>query len=356
MEPQGTTGERLITYAEAIGEATAQEMARDPAVRVFGICVDDHRGFYKTLLGLSDRFGPERVWGTPLSEDALTGYAIGSALAGGRPILAHERFEYVLLGSNQLVNVAAKYRYMFGGAAALPLVIRAVIGRGWGQGAQHSQGLHSLFMQIPGLKVVAPATPYDAKGCLIEAIRDPNPVLFVEQRMLHFLKGHVPAEPYTLPFGRARVLRAGQDVTLVGISYMAVECLRAARHLEATGISAEVIDPVSLAPLDIAAIADSVRKTGRLLVVDTAWTNCGATAEILSRVVERLQEERQILVSRMGYAPVVCPPTKSLERLFYPDPQTIAAEAYRLVRGRDAAWTPAVLEPSPEIVEFKGPF
>ena len=347
--------ERITTYAEAIREATVQEMARDPAVRVLGICVDDHRGFYKTLVGLADEFGAERVWGTPLSEDALTGYAIGSALAGGRPILAHERFEYTLLGANQLINIAAKARYMFGGSVSLPMVVRAVIGRSWGQGAQHSQGLHSLYMHIPGLKVVAPSTPYDAKGCLATAIRDNNPVIFIEQRMLHFLKGHVPEESYTVPFGKARVLRTGTDLTLVGISYMVAECLRAAHLLEAVGVSAEVIDPVSLSPLDMDTIASSVVKTKRLLAVDTAWTFSGATAEIVSQTIERLQGHATVRVARMGFAPVPCPPTKSLENLFYPNPKTIAIQAEGMVRGMGSGWVPES-DPSPELVEFRGPF
>ena len=347
--------ERTCTYAAAIKEAIMQEMERDLAVRVFGICIDDHRHFYGTVPP-AERFGRTRIRGTPLSEDGVTGAAIGASLAGGRIIVCHERFEYVLLGANQLINFAAKVRYMSGGAHAVPITIRAVIGRSWGQGAQHSQGLHSLFMQVPGLKVVAPASPYDAKGCLVTSIRDGNPVLFVEHRMLHFLDGHVPAEPYAVPFGRARVLRLGRHITIVGISYMVVECLRAARHLEEVGIEAEVIDPVSLAPLDDATIAASVQKTGRLLVVDTAWLTCGASAEIALRVVESLQGRADIRVRRLGYAPVACPTSKSLESLFYPNPQGIAAEAHALVHGtKTRSWVPSGT-PARELVEFRGPF
>lgn len=349
------SNERIKTYAEALREATEQEMERDPSVMVMGIGVDDFRGIWGTTKGLHEKFGRERVFDTPLSEDAMTGVAIGAALAGMKPIHVHIRMDFMLLAMNQLVNIAAKMSSMFGGAVSVPIVVRTIIGRSWGQGAQHSQGLHSLFMHTPGLKVVAPSTPYDAKGCLIESIRDPNPVIFVEQRMLHFMKGHVPEELYTVPFGKARVLRPGTDVTLVGISHMAMECLRAARHLTEIGINAEVIDPVSLAPLDIETIAESVRKTGRLLVADTAWTNCGATAEIATQVAERLQRDRSIQIARMGFAPVVCPPAKSLEKLFYPTPQTIAQKAYELVYGNERMWVPSG-EVSPEMVEFKGPF
>ena len=281
--------ERELTYAEAIHEATEGEMARDPSVIVLGLGVDDFRGIYGTTKGLSEKFGGERVFDTPLSEDAMTGVAIGAALGGLRPIHVHIRMDFLLLAMNQLVNMAAKMRYMFGGALSVPLVVRAIIGRSWGQGAQHSQGLHAMFMHVPGLKVVAPTTPYDAKGCLTTAIRDDDPVIFVEHRLVHALRGPVPGGEYTVPFGRARVLAPGGDVTVVGISHMVVECLRAARHLEGTGIAAEVIDPITLSPLDTDTIVQSVRKTGRLLVVDTAWLCCGAGAEIVTRVVERLQ-------------------------------------------------------------------
>jgi pyruvate/2-oxoglutarate/acetoin dehydrogenase E1 component len=347
--------ERLLTYADAIREATEQEMERDPSVILFGLGVDDFKAIFGTTKGLFERFGPNRVSDTPLAEEAMTGVAIGAALAGLRPIHVHARMDYLLVGMNQLVNAAAKLRYMSGGAVSVPIVVRATIGRSWGQGPTHSQGLHALVMHVPGLKVAAPSTPYDAKGLLIESIRDDNPVVFVEHRMLHYQKGHVPAESYTVPFGKARFLAHGDDVTLVGISYMALECLRAQRSLEEAGIHAEVIDPVSLSPLDTDAIVESVRKTGRLVVVDTSWTFCGATAEIVARVLERLQGERRVQAHRMGYAPVVCPTTKNLQDLFYPTVEQIASAAYRLVRGDARPWVPAAVE-APELVAFKGPF
>lgn len=347
--------DRVLTYAEAIREATEAEMARDAAVVVFGIGVDDFRGIYGTTAGLAEKFGADRVFDTPLSEDAMTGVAIGAALGGLRPIHVHIRMDFLLLAMNQLVNMAAKMRYMFGGAASVPLVVRAIIGRSWGQGAQHSQGLQSMFMHVPGLKVVAPTTPYDAKGCLITAIRDDDPVIFVEHRLVHALRGPVPGGEYTVPFGRARVLEPGADVTLVGISHMVVECLRAHRHLARVGLAAEVIDPVTLAPLDTDTIVESVRKTGRLLVVDTAWLTCGASAEIVARVAERLQGERPVRVGRLGFEPVTCPPTPALERLFYPDGARIAAAAHRLVREDGPAWRPPP-EDSPEVIAFRGPF
>jgi pyruvate/2-oxoglutarate/acetoin dehydrogenase E1 component len=260
--------------------------------------------------------------------------------------------DFLMLAMNQLVNVAAKSRYMFGGQVAVPLVVRAIIGKSWGQGAQHSQGLYSFFMHVPGLKVVAPATPYDAKGCLLAAIRDDNPVMYVEHRLLHFQHGPVPEWPYTVPPGRARVTAAGQDVTLVGISAMQTECLAAHHYLQEVGIRAEVIDPIWLSPLDADTIAASVAKTGRLLVVDNGWTCCGAGAEIVARVAEGLPG---IHVRRLGYAPVTCPTTPALEKLFYPSARTIAAAARDLVEGAETGWLPEEC-PAFKSLEFKGPF
>jgi pyruvate dehydrogenase E1 component beta subunit len=345
--------ERIRTVAEALREATEQEMERDPSVLLLGQGIDDFKGFYGTTRGLVERFGRERVRDTPISEEGVTGIAIGMALAGLRPIHTHIRFDFALLAMNQLVNIAAKSRYMYGGSVRVPLVVRVVIGRSWGQGAQHSQGLHSLFMHIPGLRVVAPTTPYDAKGCLIQSMRDDNPVIFVEHRLLHQQRGHVPAELYTVPFGKARVLSAGRDVTIVGVSHAVVDCLRARDCLLGRGITAEVIDPVSLSPLDAETIAASVRKTGRLLVVDTAWTFCGASAEIVAQVGEQIGSGFRF--RRLGFAPTVCPTTKALERLYYPSAAKIAAAAYQLVHGAEEAWEPEHVD-LPEVIQFKGPF
>jgi pyruvate dehydrogenase E1 component beta subunit len=346
---------RELSYADALYEATVGEMERDPAVFVFGLGVDDAKGMYGTTKDLHIRFGADRNFDTPLSEDAMTGVAIGAALAGMRPIHVHQRFDFLLLCMNQLVNIAAKWSYMFAGEVKVPIVVRAIIGRSWGQGAQHSQALHSMFMHVPGIKVVAPTTPHDAKGCMIAAIRDDNPVIFVEHRMLYNHRGVVPEAAYAVPFGKARILQEGGDVTIVAISHMVVEALRAAAHLQARGVQAEVIDPVSLAPLDIETITRSAAKTGRLLIVDNAWTACGASAEILAQVVERLQDTRTVKVRRMGFAPVPCPTTKPLENLFYPNARTIAATAYDLLQGTPQHWLPEGAE-AVEIAAFKGPF
>ena len=282
--------QRLLTYVDALREAVAQEMKRDPNVFLFGLDVDDHKAIQGSTRGLVDDFGPDRVFGTPLSEDAMTGVAIGAAMAGMRPIHVHIRMDFLMLCMNQLINIAAKSSYMYNGQVKVPLVVRSMIGKSWGQGAQHSQGLHSMFMHVPGLKVVAPSNAHDAKGCLIQAIRDDNPVIFVEHRLLYFTDAFVPEEAYAVPFGKARVCKRGVDITIVGISNMLVESLRAYELLTDAGISAEVIDPISLVPLDTDTILESSSRTGRLLVVDNAWTNCGASAEIIAQVMERAKK------------------------------------------------------------------
>lgn len=350
-----TASERRLSYVDAIREATDQEMARDPSVLVFGLDVDDPKAIQGTTRGLLEKYGSSRVFGTPLSEDGMTGAAIGMALAGLRPIHIHIRMDFLMLAMNQLVNVAAKSRYMYGGKVSVPLVVRSMIGKSWGQGAQHSQGLYSFFMHVPGLKVAAPTTPYDAKGCLMAAIRDDNPVLYVEHRILHFQNGPVPANPYTIVPGRARITAAGRDVTLVGISQMQSECLRSRFYLQEVGIQAEVIDPIWLSPLDIDTIAKSVEKTGRLLVVDNGWVCCGAGTEIVAQVMERLQGHRAFRMRRMGFASVTCPTTPRLEVLYYPDSRTIAAAARDLVEGTKTGWLPRE-RPELHSFVFKGPF
>lgn len=345
---------RKLVFTEAILEATDQLLKQDPKVIVFGLDVDDPKAIYGTTKDLPKRYGSDRIFGTPLSEDAMTGAAIGMALAGLRPINIHIRMDFILLTMNQLINIAAKSHYMYGGQVNIPLVVRTMIGKSWGQGAQHSQALQSFFMHVPGLKVVAPTTPYDAKGCLIAAVKDNNPVIYIEHRILHFQKGYVPEKMYEVAPGKARIISKGKDITLVGISYMQLECLRAQQYLQSVGINAEVIDPIWLSPLDIDTIVESVKKTGKLLVVDSGWLTCGASSEIVSQVVERLQGKKQILVKRMGFAPVTCPPSPPLEQLFYPNASSIAQTAYNLFQGKNPDWAP--VEKKMLEIEFKGPF
>jgi pyruvate dehydrogenase E1 component beta subunit len=348
-------GGREISYAQAIGEAIRQEMGRDPGVFVYGLGVDDPKGMYGTTLDLHRDFGADRCFDTPLAEDAMTGFGIGAAIAGMRPIHVHQRMDFLMLCMNQLVNMAAKQSYMSNGAVHVPFVVRAIVGRSWGQGAQHSQAFHSYFMHVPGLKVLAPSTPHDAKGCMIAAIRDDNPVIVMEHRMLYGNAGIVPEQAYAVPFGKARVLAEGDDVTIVAISHMVVEALRARHLLEEIGVSAEIIDPVSLAPLDMDAIVASVAKTGRLVLVDTSWLACGAGAEIVAAAHERLQGKRAFSALRLGYESTPCPTTRPLEDVFYPSAKGIATKVAKLAGRAPGDWQAREVY-AREIAEFRGPF
>lgn len=349
-----STNNREISYVDAIREATEIEMSRDPNVVLFGLDVDDPKGTFGTTKGLVEKFGANRCFGTPLAEDAMTGVAVGMALAGVRPIHNHYRMDFAALAVNQLVNVAAKTHAMSGGVQHAPMVVRMLIGKSWGNGAQHTQSLYPLFMNIPGIKICAPSTPYDAKGCLEYAVRDNNPVIVVEHRLLYYRVGPVPEGEVLVEPGRARVTVKGTDVTIVGISYQQLEAMRAAEYLKDIGISAEVIDPIWLTPLDIDTIEQSVRRTKKLIVVDNAWTQCGAGAEIVACLQERMGN-MSWQVRRLGFAPTPCPTTPTLEDHFYPNAQKIAAVANDLIKGSAQGWLPEERQDLKQ-VEFKGPF
>lgn len=342
---------KTLKYGEAIRAALVHAMERDPSVFIMGIGVDDHKAVFGSTKDLVKMFGKERVFDTPISEGAMTGVAVGAALNGMKPIHVHIRADFLYLAMDQLCNIAAKWHYMFGGKMNVPLVIRAAIGRSWGQGAQHSQSLQSFFMHVPGIKVAMPTTPADAQGLLLAAIADPNPVILFEHRLLYDLSGEVPDPPRAIPFRLAAVRREGADVTIVANAYMAVESLKAAEFLGGRGISAEVVDPVTLAPLDEEAILASVRKTGRLLVVDSGWTNCGVSAEIAALASEKAWGSLKAPVRRIGTQPVTCPVSKPLETAFYPCARTIAAEVFSMLGHHvPDAEVPALTS------AFKGPF
>ncbi len=347
---------RLIKYCEALREGAAQAMEQDPSVFMMGLDVDDHKGVQGSTLGLVEQFGPEKVFTTPLSEDAMTGVAIGAAMAGQRPIHVHIRMDFLMLCMNQLVNIAAKSHYMYGGTVKVPLVVRTMIGKSWGQGAQHSQGLHAMFAHIPGLKVVAPSNAYDAKGLTMSAVKDNNPVIIMEHRLLYQSRAYVPQEPYEVEIGKARVIKQGHDITLVGISSMVPEVLRAANLLEEKGLSVEVIDPVTISPLDHQTIEQSVAKTKHILVVDNAWLNCGLSAEILARVAESEIVKDKVKVKRMGFANTTCPTSPTLENAFYPNVNEIAINAVKLIEPTNS-WQPKLEDCEMAYQkEFKGPF
>ena len=291
IRPKPEPGTREITYAEALREAQDICLAQYPSSYLMGLGVPDPKGIFGTTTGLHNKYGKDRVFDIPLSENALTGVAIGSAITGLRPILTHQRLDFALVSIDQIVNQAAKWHYMFNGSMNVPVVIRMIIGRGWGQGPQHSQALHAWFSHIPGLKVVMPTTPYDAKGLLTSALEDNSPVLFLEHRWLHAIKGPVPSQTYSLPLDKANTIRRGNDITLVGISYTVLECLQAAQYLDSLGISSEVIDIRSVNPIDRDTLLLSVKKTKRFVVVDHASPMCGVASEIIAMVSESLGQE-----------------------------------------------------------------
>lgn len=314
--------DRMITYCEAINEASKQEMSRDPNVFVYGIGVPDHKRIFGTTLDL-DEFGPDRFIDTPLCEDSLMGFGIGAALNGLKPIFIHIRVDFLLLALNQLINMAPNISYCSGGKLSVPIVIRAIIGRGWGQGCQHSKTLHSIFAHIPGLKVVMPSNPYNAKGLLVSAIRDLNPVIFIEHRWLYWQYGNVPLESYEVKIGSCCIVREGKDITIVATSWLLAESLHAAKILSKHDVEVEIIDTYSISPLDDTEIIQSVNKTGRCLVVDNDWVHCGFSAEISARISNKCFHSLSHPVERMGFAECPCPTARHLEEEFYPDAKDI---------------------------------
>lgn len=320
---------RRLSYAQAIREACAQMLERDPRVFMIGQGIWSPWYVGTSMQDLDKEFGQERVIDSPISENATTGVAIGAALAGLRPVVIHPRVDFMILAMDQTVNEAANWCYMFGGRAHVPVVIRPIINRGGEQGAQHSQALHAWFMHVPGLKIVMPVTPYDAKGLLIASILDGNPVVYIDDRWLYNEIGDVPEEVYTVPIGQAAIRRQGSDATVVATSYMVVESLRAAVTLEQEGVDVEVIDVRSLKPLDEATILTSVKKTGRLVVADAAWRTCGAAAEIAIRVVEQAWDSLRAPIGRVTLPDAPAPTSRTLERAYYPTADDVAAAVRR---------------------------
>jgi pyruvate dehydrogenase E1 component beta subunit len=314
---------RKISYCEAINEALTQEMSRDSSVFVYGIGVPDHKRVFGSTAGLVERFGPERCFDTPLCEDTMTGFGLGAAINGMRPVHVHIRMDFLLLAMNQLANMVSSHAYLTRGKLGVPLVIRAIIGRGWGQGCQHSKSMYSVYAHIPGLKVVLPTTPRDAKGLLIAAIRDNNPVIFVEHRWLYWQEDEVPEESFTIPLGEANILHEGKDVTVVAMSWMNVEAHKASEILARRGVSIEIIDPRTIAPFNDEIIVKSVEKTGRCIVADNDWVDCGFSAEVSARVAEKCFGKLKLPVRRIGFAPTPCPTVRHLENMFYPNAVSI---------------------------------
>jgi acetoin:2,6-dichlorophenolindophenol oxidoreductase subunit beta len=327
------TAQRELTFAQAVNEALAEEMRRDQSVCIMGEDVAEAGTPFKVLSGLVQEFGIARVIDTPISEPGFTGVGVGAAMTGMRPVVDIMFGDFLTLTMDQMVNQAAKVHYMSGGKWKVPLVLRTTLGASRRSAAQHSQSLHAWFSHVPGLKVVMPSTPYDAKGLLKTAIRDDNPVVFFEDKMMYKLKGPVPAGDYTIPFGVADVKREGEDITLVATSSMVQVALEAADLLEAIGISAEVIDPRTMWPLDEKALIESARKTSRAIVVDEGYERYGVTAEIASVIAEGAFFDLEAPVKRMGAMHVPIPFSPPLEDVTVPTGQMLFEAARKLCGG-----------------------
>jgi len=324
-------GKREITYLEAVREAMMQEMRRDPEVFLMGEDIGVYGGAFGVSKGMLDEFGPERIRETPISEAAIAGAATGAALMGMRPIMEIMFMDFITLSMDQLVNQAAKMRFMFGGKVNLPLVCRAPAGSGTGAAAQHCQSLEAWFVHAPGIKVVAPSTAYDAKGLLTASIRDNNPVLFMEHKLLYRTKGAVPEEPYTIPLGQAEVKREGKDLTIIAYAVMAMRALEAAEKLAAEGIEAEVVDPRTLKPLDEDTITHSVCKTGRALIVHEAPVTGGFGGELAALISGgEAFDYLDAPIRRLAGRNIPIPYNRTLERATVPQVEDIVAAARAL--------------------------
>src|SRR5476649_1738086 len=323
-------GTRTLTFGQAVNEALAEEMRRDDTVFIIGEDVAEAGTPFKVLAGLVEEFGPERILDSPISEPGITGLGVGAAMTGMRPVVDIMFGYFLTLVMDQLANQAAKSHYMSGGKLKVPLTLRTTMGATRRSSAQHSQSLHAWVAHVPGLKVVLPSTPADAKGLLKTAIRDNNPVVFIEDKMDYAVKGKVPDGEYTIPFGVADVKRVGEDVTIIATSSMVRVALAAAKQLEAEGISAEVIDPRTLVPLDEDALVRSAEKTGRAIVVDEGHRRYGVTAEIAAVIADRAFYYLDAPVKRLGAMDVPIPFSPPLEDETVPTPDSVAAAAREL--------------------------
>lgn len=329
------TNERMKKGWEAVNEALSEALGRMPEMVLFGLGVPDPKGVFGTTVGLREKYGARRVFDMPAAENAMTGVAIGAALCGLRPVMCHQRSDFALLAFDPLINGAAKWHYTFDGKNAVPLTVRLISGRGWGQGPTHSQNFQAMFAHVPGLKVVMPVFPADAKGLLLAAIEDNNPVLVLEHRWLHGVEGPVPEGYYTTPLGKAARLRSGTQATLVAMSYMTIEAVVAADHLAKRGVECDVIDLRTISPMDWGTVFESVRRTGRLLALDTGWTTGSVGSEIVARVTAECWESLHGAPRRLGLPDYPVPTSWGLTRSFYPGAPEIVETVQAMLGGKE---------------------
>ena len=323
--------QRKLTFAAAINEALSQAMELSPSVIILGQLVDSKSGVFGTTTGLVERFGADRVQDFSVAESVMTSTAIGASLVGMRPILVHQRLDFMLYSMDAIVNWLSLWRFKSNGQSGLPVTIRAIVGKGWGQGPQHSKSLHAWFAHLPGLKVAVPATAHDAKGFLLESILSDDPVILIENRSLFSMTDHVPETPYRVKFGKAKIRRNGSDVTLVAIGIMVPIALRVAAALARESIDVEVIDLRSVSPLDESAICQSVSKTKRLVVADPAWHSVGVAAEIIAMVCEKMAQKLMGNPARICLPDSHTPMSRSLEEKYYPNDAYVAEKIRELV-------------------------
>jgi pyruvate dehydrogenase E1 component beta subunit len=322
---------RKISYAQAVNEALHQVIERDDRVYLIGQGVTSPWYVGTTSVGLINRFGPERIIDTPVSENGVTGVAIGSALAGMHPILAHPRMDFMYYAMDQIANHAANWHYMFGGQLSVPITLWGIINRGGEQAAQHSQALQAIFTHIPGVKVVMPSTPYDAKGLLVASVEDNNPIVYIDDRWLYTFVGEVPKEIYSVPIGKGIVRKQGKDATIVATSYMVHEAMKAAENLTGDGIEAEVVDLLSLRPLDTNLLFESVKKTGKVVIADGGWKTCGIGAEISALITENIFGYLDAPILRVSLPDTPAPASSALEKAYYRNAEDIVLAAKKVV-------------------------
>jgi acetoin:2,6-dichlorophenolindophenol oxidoreductase subunit beta len=326
---QSSHGQSTINFGEALNAATRHAMELDPNVFIYGLGVDSPAGIFGSTRGLLEQFGEKRIFDTPVSEQVLTSMAAGAANAGLRPILVHQRLDFMLYTMDQIVNWISLWHFKSFGQSKMPLTIRMIVGKGWGQGPQHAKSLHSWFAHVPGLKVVIPGTPFDAKGLLFSSIMSDDPVLFIEGRSLYSMEEEVPDEAFMIPFGEAITRRSGTDITIATFGSMVPQVLQASEKLAAHGICAEVIDMRTLAPLDIDSVIQSVSRTHRLLVAEPGWRHFGAAAEIIAGVCESIGPELEAAPSRVTWPHSHIPTSPPLETAYYPSTEDIVTACMR---------------------------
>ena len=350
---------KLLKFSESINNALDLAMKKNKKVIILGLGVDDPKRIFSTTKLLKEKYGSQRVFDMPTAENGMTGIAIGCSLEGFRPIISHQRVEFSLLAMEQIINQAAKWNYMNAGQRSVPIVIRLIIGRGWGQGPQHSQSLESIFAHIPGLKVVSPSNAYDAKGLLLSSIEDNNPVIFFEHRWLHESLGNVPKKYYKIPIGKAKIVNKGKDITIVSSSLMTVEVMKCLKIFKKYKINPEIIDLRSIRPLDKKTILKSVNKTKRLLAVDNGWTNFGISSEIISLVSENLSDKLKSKPVRIGVNDSPIPSSRALAKYCYPSVNEIIKSVFKMldkkINKKDLIKLPLNKTDVPDDT-FKGPF